>query len=201
MQAPLTAASFTARNFTASNFTAFDWFLVAVLAVSTFAAFTRGIVKVLFSLAGLIAGLLLASWNYPVVAESLHRYITSFAVAQVAAFLLILVGVALLFSFLARIVRKAVSTVGLGFLDRLFGAAFGFVRGLLLGCAVMMAIAAFLPGTTLVQGSRLAPYFLSGAHAISFLVPEHLQQLIANGARDLLKQTPELFRHPTLNSM
>ncbi len=191
MQVPLAATSFTA----------FDWFLVAVLAASTLTAFARGIVKVLFSLAGLVIGLLLASWNYPAVAESLHRYITSYAVAQMAAFLLILIGTTLLFSLLARIVRKAVSTVGLGFLDRLFGAAFGFARGLLFGIAAMMAVAAFLPGTALVRGSQLAPYFLSGAHALSFLVPDDLQRLISNGARDLLKQTPELFRHPTTNSM
>jgi len=41
-------------------FTPFDWFLVLVLVVSTLAAFQRGIIRVLLSLGGGVAGLLLA---------------------------------------------------------------------------------------------------------------------------------------------
>ncbi len=46
------------------NFNLFDWFLMAILAYSTIMAFVRGILLELFSLGGLIAGILLASWNY-----------------------------------------------------------------------------------------------------------------------------------------
>ena len=46
----------------------FDWFLIAILAYSTVIAFMRGIIRELFSLGGLIAGILLASWYYAHVA-------------------------------------------------------------------------------------------------------------------------------------
>ena len=42
----------------------FDWFLIAILAYSTIMAFLRGIILELFSLGGLVAGILIASWNY-----------------------------------------------------------------------------------------------------------------------------------------
>ncbi|HTD97270.1 MAG TPA: CvpA family protein, partial [Edaphobacter sp.] len=55
----------------------FDWFLIIVLAWSTISAFVRGLILELFSLGGLIAGILLASWNYPNVAPLFHRFIST----------------------------------------------------------------------------------------------------------------------------
>jgi membrane protein required for colicin V production len=193
MHAPLTPVSLNV-----ASLTSFDWFLVAILAISTVAAFMRGIIKVLFSLGGLIAGILLASWNYLILAERLHRFITSFAAAEVIAFLAILILVTIVFSLAARLVRRAVSFVGLGFFDRLLGGAFGLVRGLLFGVAAMMAIAAFIPDSPWVHDSRLAPWFLAGAHAVSFVVPQRFGRQISAGADHLLEQTPEIFRPHTL---
>ena len=140
MQEPLTLASLTARSLTA-----FDWLLVVLVAFSTIAAFRRGIIKVLFSLGGLLAGILIASWNYVALAARLHRWITSYPTAEVAAFLLLVVLIMVLFTLAAGLLRKTVSAVGLGLFDRLFGAVFGLLRGVLLGVALMMAIAAFAP--------------------------------------------------------
>jgi membrane protein required for colicin V production len=167
-------------NIDTSALTAFDWFLIALVAISTSAAFFRGFIKVLFSLAGLILGILLASWNYLSLATQLHDFITSFAAAQVVAFLLILCIVMIVFAILASVLRKAVSAVGLGFFDRLLGAAFG------------------LPGSPWIKHSQLAPYFLAGAHAVSFVVPQHFQEQMSAGATHLLQKSPELLPHRSL---
>ncbi len=66
-----------ARIQSRAAFTGFDWLLIVIVLVSVVAAFRRGIIKVLFSLAGLVAGIVLASWNYPRLALWLHRWITS----------------------------------------------------------------------------------------------------------------------------
>jgi membrane protein required for colicin V production len=181
-----------------TSLTAFDWFLVLIIVISTAAAFSKGFIRVLLSLGGLIAGIIIASWNYLSVANHLHRWITSFAASEVVAFLLILVLVMVLFAWIAKILRKTAKAIGLGFVDRLLGAAFGVVRGLLLGVAAMMAVTAFFPDSPWVQNSRLAPYFLAGVHAVSFVVPEHFQDQISSGAKYLLHETPELFRPHTL---
>jgi membrane protein required for colicin V production len=181
-----------------SALSAFDWFLIMLVLLSTTAAFFRGFIKVLFSLAGLVIGILLASWNYLSLATQLHGFITSFAVAQVVAFLLILIGVMIVFAILAAVLRRAVSAVGLGFFDRLLGAVIGFLRGMLIGVAVMMAVTAFLPGSPWVKNSQLAPYFLAGAHAVSFVVPQHFQEQISAGATHLLQKRPELLQRRSL---
>ena len=182
----------------AVTFTAFDWFLVAIVVVSTVAAFQRGIIRVLLSLGGLIAGILIASWNYETVAASLQRSISNYAICEVVAFLVILILVMVLFRFIARAMSKTVKAIGLGFADRLLGAAFGFARGVLLGIAAMMVAAAFFPDAAWLENSALSPYFLSGVHAVSFVVPAHFQDQISAGAKRLLHESPELFRPHTL---
>jgi membrane protein required for colicin V production len=182
----------------AVTFTAFDWFLVVLVVISTVAAFQKGIIRVLLSLGGLIAGIIVASWNYETVGVALERGISSILICEVVAFLGIFILVVILFSFVAKALSKAIKAIGLGFVDRLLGAAFGLARGVLLGIAAMMVAAAFFPEAFWLQNSALAPYFLSGVHAVSFVVPAHLQDRISMGAKYLLHETPELFRPHTL---
>ena len=178
-------------TFAIQDLTAFDWLLVIMVLTSMLMAFRRGIVKVLFSFAGLFFGILTASWNYAQFAQVLGRWITSPVAAQAVAFLAILFGVTLIFSLAAGLVRRTIAAVGLGLFDRLLGAVFGLLRGALLGVAILMAITAFVPNSTWLKNSRLAPYFLAGSHAVSFVVPRRFQEQMAAGASHLLQQTPE----------
>ncbi len=172
----------------------FDWFLIAILAYSTVMAFVRGIILELFSLGGLIAGILIASWNHNHVALFLGRLITSPATAQIVAFLFIVIGVMVLSALLGKAFNRTAHAIGLGFFDRLLGAIFGFVRGCLLGVAITMAIAAFLPHSAWIASSQLSSYFLAGAHAVSFVVPHDLQQQILNGAELIKHNAPHWIK-------
>jgi membrane protein required for colicin V production len=172
----------------------FDWFLVSVLVYSTIVAFMRGIILELFSFGGLIAGILIASWNYSHVALPLERLITTPATAQIVAFLLIAIGVMVLSFFLGKALNRTAHAIGLGFFDRLLGAVFGLARGCLFGIAILMAIAAFWPHSTWIENSQLSYYFLAGAHAVSFVVPHDLQQQILNGAQQLKHNAPNWIK-------
>jgi membrane protein required for colicin V production len=172
----------------------FDCFLIAMLAYSTIVAFLRGIILELFSVAGLIAGILLASWYYKHIAIILGHVITTPATAEIAAFLLIIIGVMLLSTLLGKALNRTAHAIGLGFFDRLLGAVFGFARGCLFGVAILMAIAAFLPHSAWIASSRLSSYFLAGAHAVSFVVPHDLQQQILNGAQQLKHNAPDWIK-------
>ncbi|HEY6412794.1 MAG TPA: CvpA family protein [Edaphobacter sp.] len=172
----------------------FDWFLIVILVFSTITAFVRGLLQELFSLGGLIAGILLASWNYHAFSPLLARFISDPAAANVVAFLLIAIGVMILCTIAGKVLSRTASAIGLGFFNRLLGAAFGFARGGLIGVAIMMAAAAFLPPTPWITNSHLAPYFLAGAHAVSFVVPHDLQQLILDGAKELKHNAPDWIK-------
>ena len=186
-----------AGSITIASFTAFDWLLVAVVVVSTAMAFGKGLIRVLFSLAGLIVGILVASWNYQLLAVRIHPWVTNLLTAQILAFLTIILVIWFLFAAVAGFVRRAVKAVGLGFADRLLGAAFGAVRGVLLGIAMLMALAAFAPDLSWVKESELAPYFLDGAHGVSFVLPQHFESLMSDGTRHLLKKNAEALKQST----
>ncbi len=175
----------------------FDCFLIALLAYSTIMAFLRGIVIELFSLGGLVAGILLASWNYDRLAPILGRLISNVAITQVVAFLLIVSVVMVLATLIGRALNHTIHAIGLGFFDRFLGAVFGFARGCLFGVAILMAIAAFLPHSQWIANSLLSSYFLAGAHAVSFVVPHDLQQQILNGAQQLKHNAPNWIKPPS----
>ncbi len=172
----------------------FDWFLLALLAYSTIIAFLRGIILELFTLGGLIVGILLASWNYKHVAVFLERLITTPATAEIVAFLLLVVVVMILSTILGKALNRTAHAIGLGFFDRVLGAVFGLARGCLFGVAILMAVAAFRPHSAWVENSRLTPYFLAGAHAVSFVVPHDLQQQILNGVEQIKHGAPDWIK-------
>ena len=171
----------------------FDWFLIALLAYSTVMAFLRGIILELFTLGGLIAGILLASWNYYRIAMYFER-VMSPAIAEIGAFLLIVIGIMILSTLLGKALNRTAHAIGLGFFDRLLGAVFGFARGCLFAIAILMAVAAFRPHSTWAENSRLSPYFLAGVHAVSFVVPHDLQQQIMNGAQQIKHNAPDWIK-------
>jgi membrane protein required for colicin V production len=171
----------------------FDWFLLGVLAYSTIMAFLRGFFRETFSLVGLVAGILLASWYYNPLAVRLVQWLP-WSTSQLVSFLLIAILVMVLCGFFGTLLSKTAKTIGLGFIDRALGAVFGFARGCLLGVLLLMAAAAFFPHERYIQNSQLAGYFLDGAHAVSFVVPTNLQQLIREGARELQQRTPDWIK-------
>jgi membrane protein required for colicin V production len=166
------------------SFNLFDWFLLAIVAYSTIAAMVRGFFREVFSLVGLIAGILLASWNYSLFSVYLERLLP-WTVAQIVAFLLIVVTTMVLCGLAGTLLHKTAKTVGLGFVDRLLGGTFGLVRGCLMGVALLIVGAAFLPQSFYLRNSALSGYFLQGAHAVSFVVPTDLQQHIREGILQL----------------
>ena len=171
----------------------FDWFLVAVVLYSTVVAFVRGFFREVFSLVGLVAGILLASWNYAILGDRLARWIP-WATAQIVAFLLIAILVMMLCGLAGKMLSTTAKSIGLGFFDRVLGGIFGLARGCLLGVAILMAAAAFLPHEKFIRDSQLSDYFLEGAHAVSFVVPTNLQHHIREGVIELKHSAPDWIK-------
>ncbi len=177
-----------------------DAILLFLLASSVIGAFVRGILRELFSLAGVIVGIALAGWYYPQASVFLTRWITSVPLVHIISFLLIVFLVMLLFSYTGKLLQRTASAVGLGFLDRSFGALFGLLRGCLLCTSVMMALAAFYPTAPWLRQSTVAPYLLRGTHAVSFVVPRDLRQQIYDGVQHILETPTGLGNNHSSNN-
>jgi membrane protein required for colicin V production len=180
-------------------FNVFDWLLLIILLWSTIAAFLRGILMELFTLGGLIVGILFASWNYQHLSPYLERLLApvfgpSPATCNLLSFLFLAIGVMIFATLTGWLIRRTAHTVGLGFFDRLLGGLFGLARGCLLGVSLLMAGAAFLPHSVWISNSRLTPYFLDGVHAVSFVVPQGLRQQLLNGIEQIKHTTPDWIK-------
>ena len=90
-----------------------DWLIVGVIVLSAVLAAAQGFFYELFSLAGVVAGFLLAAWDYAALAPIFLPYVKTMAIAEVAAFLAIFFGVLILAGILARLTRWGVTGVGL----------------------------------------------------------------------------------------
>lgn len=179
--------------------TIFDWFIIVVIAVSMIVAASQGFLLEIISLAGLIFGLLLAFWNYRILGAPLAHVIHSEQVADAIGFLLIALGVMVIIGLLGRLISRLARTAGLGGLDSLLGAIFGIVRGCILVIIAIIAIAAFFPESTWMNGSRLAPYFLSAANHVSAGAPAELRLKIHQGVEAIEHVRPihlQLDLHP-----
>jgi len=170
-----------------------DWILGIILIYSVVRAAMRGFIAELFAFGGVLCGLLLACWFYRQVAVSLAGLISTPALAQLAAFLLILAATMVAAALLGKLLHRTARAIGLGFFDRLLGAIFGLLRGLLLGLSLLLPITAFLPTATWLQQSALAPYFLRAAHAVSFLMPADLSLKLLDGFDRIRHNTPDWF--------
>lgn len=174
--------------------TIIDWLIVVVLVVSVLSAAKAGLIIEVFSLAGLILGVLLASWDYQKLMPWWSHWVHGVSMAETASFLTIAFGVMLVAALLGRMIRWSVKAVGLGWADRLAGAAFGFVKGCVMVMVAMMVMAAFSPHARWFQRSRLAPGFLEMAREAAVVAPADLESRIRTGVVDLRKEQPDWLK-------
>jgi len=93
------------------------------------------------------------------------------------------------------LLKKLIHGVGLGWLDRLAGLAFGLLRGALLVTLCIVALAAFFPDTRWLGDAQLAKYFLGTVHLTTQMTPQDLKHRILEGLRVLRKDSPA-WLHP-----
>jgi membrane protein required for colicin V production len=172
-----------------------DWLLALLLAYSVVRAAWRGFFQESFALGGLVLGFLFACWFYREAALRLTGLITAPLLAQFVAFLLIAMATMVAATLLGKLLRSTASAIGLGLADRLLGALFGLARGALLGVALLLAVTAFLPAAPWVEGSKLAPYFLRAAHAVSFVMPYDLKRRLLDGLETIKHTHPDWIKY------
>jgi len=152
-----------------------DLLIVGILAWFTFRAFTNGLIREVVSLLGLIAGVALAGAFYDDLSANLEFVIEDATTRRLIAFGAIFIGTTVAGMVIAAVLHTAASMLFLGPLDRLGGAAFGLVKGLLLVQILLVAVSVFPAQTSVARAaaeSTLAPVFLRAAPAIQAALPE-----------------------------
>ena len=158
-----------------------DWFIAAIVTISVLMSYLRGLTRELISLGATVGGVMAALWFYNDVATWFEPYTKNAEVAQLAGFLAILVAAIVAGGIVSAIAGRMVKAAGLRGADRLLGASFGLVKGLLLSLALVLALVAFPPGREIAERSRLAPYLVYGSRVLAAGAPSGIQEQFWKG--------------------
>src|SRR5574338_569184 len=118
--------------------TIFDYIVLGIVFVSVLLSITRGVVREVVSLLGWIIAFFVASRyavNFePLLPQAIEdeslRMLIVFVMTFFVALVVVMVG--------SMLLSKLVRSVGLGLIDRILGAVFGFSRGLLIVLFVIL---------------------------------------------------------------
>jgi len=112
----------------------------------------------LSSIIGVLGGFYAAYTYYPVIAKLLARWITNIPYLNILSFLIIFCGIFILISIAGIIIKYIMNIAFLGWVDRICGAGFGIIKGILIASILLLALTAFLPkGAPIIKNSLLAP--------------------------------------------
>jgi membrane protein required for colicin V production len=148
-----------------------DILVLVLIAVPTFIGLSKGLIKILLILGGLIAGVILAGRYHSALAEQL-TFIAQDNVASIVAFAIILVGVLIIATIIASVLKTIASAILLRWLNRLGGALFGFLIGAIFCGAALATWVKFFGMSTALEESITAPVLLDRLPLVRALLPD-----------------------------
>ena len=153
-----------------------DIVIVVAVVIPALIGLRIGMIKAALSLAGLIVGVILAGRYYLPLSQRL-TFISSASVAEIAAFIIILIGVMVIAGVLARLLKWTASVIMLGWVNHLGGAVFGLVLGAIF-CGALLAIwVKFLGVTGAITESNLAPILVDFFPVVLALLPDEFDAI------------------------
>lgn len=178
-----------------THWTWVDWGIAILLVLSVLGGIKQGFFRSVCSLGGLLLGLVLAAWNYARAAALLKPLVRYESVADTIGFLLIALVVMGLAGILGAILAKTLHQLGLGWLDRIAGGAFGLLQGALLVMLCILVAVAFFPKAHWLAESRLPRRFFGACHLSTHMSPADLAKRVRAGLKKLEEESPE-WMHP-----
>lgn len=148
-----------------------DIVIIVGVGVTTFIGLKKGVIKIALTLAGLIVGIVLAGRYYAPFSQQL-TLISSPGWAKVAAFAIIFIGVMVIATVLARLLKWAASAIMLGWVNRLGGGILGFIVGAMFCGAFLAMWVKFLGITGTIAQSTIAPILLDQFPRVLALLPK-----------------------------
>ncbi|MGD0730374.1 MAG: CvpA family protein [Terracidiphilus sp.] len=172
-----------------------DWAIVIIMVMAVLGGLSEGFFRSACSLGGLLLGLSIAAWNYGHAAALLMPLVRIRQVADAVGFVLIALLVMALAAILGSALAKAFRLIGLGWLDGIAGAVFGFVQGMFLVTLGILVIVAFFPPAHMLEEARLPRLFFGACHLSAHMSPADLARRVREGLRTLEQETPG-WMHP-----
>lgn len=117
--------------------TVFDYTFLGLLCVMAILGFWRGLISEVLALAGWVLAFIAARMFAAEAAMLFAAWLSEPAFAYLAGFALIFLTVLVLVAIVRYALRALIHAVGLGFVDRGFGALFGTAKAVAIACLLV----------------------------------------------------------------
>ncbi|RMF56761.1 MAG: CvpA family protein [Calditrichaeota bacterium] len=138
-----------------------DYIIVSVVAVFAVKGLVKGFFQEVFGLVGLVVALMLSTKYMSNTAHWIDRWLTvPPAVSTLLGFVVIFGGVVLAAQVLSHLLQKVARAAFLGWLEKLSGAAVGFLKGAVVMSLLLLLISILPFGDLIVPGQKESRLFL-----------------------------------------
>jgi len=152
---------------------------------------SRGLVRQLFSIGGLVAGHLAGIRFYGIAASTLKLTIQY---NDVVGYLAVFLVVYLAFRLLGALIEGRIRASKLSWADRMAGMAAGLAKGALVSVLVVFLLVILLPGESRVlRQSKAAPYAISAGRWLAEVFPERIAESFREKAKAVEKFQGTVF--------
>lgn len=157
-----------------------DIAIVGVILVSVLTAYSAGLIREVITLFAVIFGVIIAGALYGKLARDVLVFIDNRDAAQAISFLVLFGSVYLFGQIMAYILKRSASLLMLGWADHLGGAAFGFVKALLVIQVLLIVFAGYpqLHLDTAVANSTLGHYFVDDYSVLLHILPSNFSHRV-----------------------
>jgi membrane protein required for colicin V production len=155
----------------------FDIIIIVILGYSLVRGIFRGLVKEVSSIVGVLGGFYASFTYYPKLAKLLSGLIRETAYLNILSFLIIFCSVLIVVGILGIIIKYLLNIAFLGWVDRIGGIGFGFIKGILIASVLFITLTAFLPkGSAFLKNSILAPRVSWVSEKMAKVVSKQMKQ-------------------------
>ena len=172
----------------------FDIILMVLIGASCIYGITKGFIRDIFSLVAIVCGVIAALVGYPWAAGYLSAIIPAGPPANIVGFALILLSVSIAVSVLGVVISKAIAGADLSVYDRIAGACFGLIEGIVIASVIVVITSVLAPSA--ISSSRIAPPLLRGVDAAITLLPSDTRKQIDTSKDTLKKMQNEAITPP-----
>ena len=159
-----------------------NWLDIAIVLIVAFfatTAFSAGLIRELVILVSAVVGVVVAGLFYDDLARDVLVFIDNKDTANIVAFLVLLGAIYLAGQLIAIMLKQVAAVLLLGWADRLGGALFGLLKGLVVVGVLLIAFVTFDVGLDgAIEDSALASVFLDAASVLLIILPDEFERAV-----------------------
>jgi len=165
-----------------------DYVLIIILGYCLVRGIFRGLIKELSAIVGVLGGFYAAYSYYPRAAHYLAHWFANPGYLKIISFFIVFAMVFWVVSLVGVILKYLMNIAFLGWTDRICGAIFGALKGLLITIVLIVVLTAFLPqNANIIKNSWGAHNLMQLSAYMVKVTPKEMKQSFEAKMKELNK--------------